>query len=346
MLDHKMKPYLLEVNHTPSFTTDTPLDRNIKKNVIKDALNLMNISVETKLKYKKKKRIELRQRILTGKTIKVTMEERKADITKAQKERDEWESRNMGSYQKVYPFEDPSQAEEDYDALLREATKWWEEWTGTANKRHAKKYTIDTNKPPPMVFSVTSPTNKTAQSNKELAKDIPQPREHNSAKSFSSAPQIRPKRQISSARPTVGPNIQNHLVKVDTTFDTPRGANNSMTDINQSSDQKNAPPRLVLDELRDEERKMHSREYSYDPSAQERSKDYNSITEEDLEDSDREIVPEDVDPEEEMVMHNFLSRKQSVGIKIFDNESLDGPDDENVREDLKVINNEKSKCGC
>ncbi len=105
MLDHKLKPCLLEVNHTPSFTTDTPLDRNIKKNVIKDALNLMNISVETKLKYKKKKRIELRQRILTGKTIKVTMEERKADIMKAQKERDEWESQNMGAYQKVYPFD-------------------------------------------------------------------------------------------------------------------------------------------------------------------------------------------------------------------------------------------------
>ncbi len=228
--------------------------------------------------------------------------------------------------------------------MLREATKWWEEWTGTANKRNAKKYTIDTNKPPPMVFSVTSPTNKTVQSNKESTKDIPipQPKEHNSAKNFASAPQIRPKRQISSARPTVGPNIQNHLVKVDTSFDTPRGprggaAHNSMTEINQSSsDQKNAPPRLVLDELRDEERKMHSREYSYDPSVQERSKDYNSILEEDLEDSDREIVPEDADPEEEMVMHNFLSRKQSVGIKIFDNESLDGPDDENVQEDLKI----------
>ena len=26
ILDHKLKPYLLEVNHSPSFTTDTPLD--------------------------------------------------------------------------------------------------------------------------------------------------------------------------------------------------------------------------------------------------------------------------------------------------------------------------------
>lgn len=38
ILDSNFKPYLLEVNHTPSFTTDTPLDSLIKKNVIKDSL--------------------------------------------------------------------------------------------------------------------------------------------------------------------------------------------------------------------------------------------------------------------------------------------------------------------
>ena len=31
ILDHKLKPYLLEVNHSPSFTTDTPLDAAIKR---------------------------------------------------------------------------------------------------------------------------------------------------------------------------------------------------------------------------------------------------------------------------------------------------------------------------
>jgi tubulin polyglutamylase TTLL6/13 len=48
LIDSSLKPYLLEVNHTPSFTTDTPLDSYIKKNLIKDAITLMNISVKTK----------------------------------------------------------------------------------------------------------------------------------------------------------------------------------------------------------------------------------------------------------------------------------------------------------
>ncbi len=44
MIDHKLNPYLLEINYTPSFTTDTPLDRLIKKNLIEDTLNILDIS--------------------------------------------------------------------------------------------------------------------------------------------------------------------------------------------------------------------------------------------------------------------------------------------------------------
>jgi tubulin polyglutamylase TTLL6/13 len=47
-LDSKLKPYLLEVNHTPSFTTDTPLDSHIKKSLIRDTLRLMNINIKSK----------------------------------------------------------------------------------------------------------------------------------------------------------------------------------------------------------------------------------------------------------------------------------------------------------
>lgn len=48
MLNEKMKPFLLEINHSPSFTTDTPLDTYLKQNLIQDALVLLNINAETK----------------------------------------------------------------------------------------------------------------------------------------------------------------------------------------------------------------------------------------------------------------------------------------------------------
>jgi tubulin polyglutamylase TTLL6/13 len=52
LLDANLKPYLLEVNHTPSFTTDTPLDKVIKKNLIRDALLLLDISGKNKVRIK------------------------------------------------------------------------------------------------------------------------------------------------------------------------------------------------------------------------------------------------------------------------------------------------------
>ena len=57
MLDEDLEPFLLEVNHTPSFATDTPLDKTIKKNLIKETLLLLNVNVETK-KNKIEKKME------------------------------------------------------------------------------------------------------------------------------------------------------------------------------------------------------------------------------------------------------------------------------------------------
>ncbi len=48
MLKNNAEPILLEVNHTPSFTTDTPLDFKIKKALIKDTLKIMNVNLAKK----------------------------------------------------------------------------------------------------------------------------------------------------------------------------------------------------------------------------------------------------------------------------------------------------------
>ena len=48
MLDEDCRPWVLEVNHTPSFATETPLDHHIKHSLIKDTLNLLNINLDTR----------------------------------------------------------------------------------------------------------------------------------------------------------------------------------------------------------------------------------------------------------------------------------------------------------
>jgi tubulin polyglutamylase TTLL6/13 len=74
MIDHKMNPYLLEINYTPSFTADTPLDQYIKKNLIADTMNLLNINDKWKKEMRMKREREIQERMMSGKRKKYTPE--------------------------------------------------------------------------------------------------------------------------------------------------------------------------------------------------------------------------------------------------------------------------------
>ncbi len=50
MIDTKLKPWLIEVNHLSSFGTDSPLDKKIKFDLIWDTFTLLNMSVKRKRK--------------------------------------------------------------------------------------------------------------------------------------------------------------------------------------------------------------------------------------------------------------------------------------------------------
>ena len=43
LVDVKLKPWLLEINHLPSFTTDSDLDYDIKKRLVQQSLELLPI---------------------------------------------------------------------------------------------------------------------------------------------------------------------------------------------------------------------------------------------------------------------------------------------------------------
>ena len=66
-LDENLKPWVLEVNHAPSFVCDTPLDTKIKRGLVHDAIKLLNLSVSKKNKFKREKAKEFEKRALKGK---------------------------------------------------------------------------------------------------------------------------------------------------------------------------------------------------------------------------------------------------------------------------------------
>lgn len=47
MMDHNLKPWLLEVNTNPSLTCSSPLDRMLKTSLVCDMYNIIGFKVKT-----------------------------------------------------------------------------------------------------------------------------------------------------------------------------------------------------------------------------------------------------------------------------------------------------------
>lgn len=63
MLDQKLKPWMLEVNHTPSFGADTAVDAEVKTKLLRDTLEIIHMSVENRKKVGQEIKQEMKQQI-------------------------------------------------------------------------------------------------------------------------------------------------------------------------------------------------------------------------------------------------------------------------------------------
>lgn len=105
LIDENLKPWLIEVNQSPSFKADSGLDRRIKEQLVKDTINLLNLSAKRKQKWINHNKLVMQKRMLTGKKVKLTQEEKEEKIAQKQAERDEFEKANLGKYKLIYPCE-------------------------------------------------------------------------------------------------------------------------------------------------------------------------------------------------------------------------------------------------
>ncbi|XP_064932979.1 tubulin polyglutamylase TTLL13 isoform X3 [Columba livia] len=64
LLDRRLKPWLLEVNHSPSFTTDSRLDREVKDALLCDTINLINVHACNKRKVLEEDKQRVKERLL------------------------------------------------------------------------------------------------------------------------------------------------------------------------------------------------------------------------------------------------------------------------------------------
>ncbi|XP_034947794.1 tubulin polyglutamylase ttll6-like isoform X2 [Chelonus insularis] len=111
LIDWKMKPFLLEVNHSPSFHTDAPIDKDVKESLLMDTFQLLNFNECDKKKILEEDRQRVRDRLLQGINIKDSSTNDSVDGTKASnevfREQFKWEDQHMGNFRRIYPcFDD------------------------------------------------------------------------------------------------------------------------------------------------------------------------------------------------------------------------------------------------
>jgi tubulin polyglutamylase TTLL6/13 len=103
MLDHKLKPWLLEVNNMPSLCTDSPFDNKVKTKLITDTIRILNITAEKKVEWQKKEQERIHARVFDKERM--TKEEKEVFKQAIMDERDEYELEHCGDFTRIYPDE-------------------------------------------------------------------------------------------------------------------------------------------------------------------------------------------------------------------------------------------------
>ncbi|XP_008269563.1 tubulin polyglutamylase TTLL6 isoform X1 [Oryctolagus cuniculus] len=102
LLDHKLKPWLLEVNHSPSFSTDSRLDRDVKDSLLYDTLVLINLGSCDKKRVLEEER--LRGRFLQQcRSRESRMEEAQGFQAMWLAKTEKYEKENHGGFRLIYP---------------------------------------------------------------------------------------------------------------------------------------------------------------------------------------------------------------------------------------------------
>ncbi|XP_053405836.1 tubulin polyglutamylase TTLL13-like isoform X18 [Mercenaria mercenaria] len=103
ILDRKLRPYVIEVNHSPSFGTDSELDREIKGALVYDTLQLVNFGACDRRKCIEEERRRIKDRLLGKSNRKESREE--LDLAQQQyiESLDKYENNHLGNFRRIYP---------------------------------------------------------------------------------------------------------------------------------------------------------------------------------------------------------------------------------------------------
>ncbi|KAK9965651.1 hypothetical protein ABG768_004728 [Culter alburnus] len=105
LLDRRLKPWLLEVNHSPSFTTDSRLDREVKDSLLYDTLVLINLGACDRRKITEEEKRRVKERLQQNRSREARNEELRQSQAASMEQMQKYEAKHMGGFRRIFPRE-------------------------------------------------------------------------------------------------------------------------------------------------------------------------------------------------------------------------------------------------
>ena len=134
LIDRKLRPLLLEVNHSPSFHTDAPMDKDIKEGLLYETLNLIDLGSCDKRKCQEEERKRVHERLFTKRAPKDRKEEETAMATYME-HLIIHEKKHMKGFKLIYP----NGNEEKYEKFFEQSASLFGETTASRARQEAAK---------------------------------------------------------------------------------------------------------------------------------------------------------------------------------------------------------------
>ncbi|XP_064311992.1 tubulin polyglutamylase TTLL13 isoform X1 [Phalacrocorax carbo] len=141
LLDRKLKPWLLEVNHSPSFTTDSRLDREVKDALLCDTINLINVHACNKRKVLEEDKQRAKERLLQAhQTLRASRREelessQAAWLSQAEK----YENSHLGGYRRIYP----AGGTEKYEPFFKQSGSLFQETASSKAREECARQQLE-----------------------------------------------------------------------------------------------------------------------------------------------------------------------------------------------------------
>ncbi|XP_034291441.1 tubulin polyglutamylase TTLL13 isoform X5 [Pantherophis guttatus] len=141
LLDRKLKPWLLEVNHSPSFTTDSRLDREVKDALLCDAINLINLRACDKKKVLEEDKRRVKERLLQP--HQQPREARREQMESSQAawlaQAEKYENSHLGHYRRIFP----SHGTEKYSPFFKHSGSLFQETVASKAREECARQQLE-----------------------------------------------------------------------------------------------------------------------------------------------------------------------------------------------------------